>query len=186
MPPRKRRTVKKSRDALARGRIIHKHPPKYVVKWHRVQEWAYAQLDGLDITSADHPDIMRVAGWRGALVADIDNDEEAAEAGEHLESGRDFDLGPSRDLGGTRRVAIRAYTWEWDPDVQHAFNPQWITTGFGMSATSAVKAHRRYIRDYEKLVGLGRASRLLIVTQWEIVWWTAPPTVWGKRETDYV
>lgn len=189
MPPSRkfrRGTTRKRPDSPLGGTRIHKRPPRYVIKWHRVEEWAHAQLDGLDLSSADHPDITRVAGWRGSLVANIDDDEEAASAGEHLEEGRDFDLGPSRDLGGQRRVAIRAYTWEWDPDVQHAFAPQWITTGFGMSASSAVKAHRKYINDYSKQVGLGRASRLLVVTQWEIVWWTAPPTIWGKKETDYV
>lgn len=167
------------------GVVIRATVPEYARKWHRVHDWAYDVVArragrGSDVEPAEHPRNTRIAGWRGAWVFDIDNEEEAYERGIPLEWFGDIEDGPDRDRGGTRRVSIRLFTWTVNAGRQGAYDPQWITSGWGMSARSAAHAHGRWIDAYGNAVANGVESRRLIATAMEVVFWTAGPT------TDYV
>ncbi len=162
---------------LPRGaRFILPSPPVYVHKWHRVDDWAYGVLALMDLHEFSTQRNPRLGGWRGQLVANLDDGEEAYERGIPLERAPKFLGAPSREFGGWRRVSIRAYTWERNEITDRyetLLNPQWITTGWGMTARAAVVAHEEYIKDYKGALAVHRESRRLIVTAWEIVWWTA-------------
>jgi len=167
------------------GPVISPFVPRYAVKWHRVHDWAYAAVasragSGNDVAPAEHPRNTRIAGWRGQWVFDINNEEEAFERGVPVEWFGDIADGPARDTGGSRRVSIRLFTWVVNAGRQGAYDPQWITSGWGMSARAAAHAHGRYIDAYGDAVANGVESRRLIATAIEVVLWTAGPT------TDYV
>jgi hypothetical protein len=159
--------------------ISHRVPP-YVIKWHAVNDWAIESLGDLDISVAPSRD-RRVEAIRGSRVRDLLDDEEAYSAGIPLESlDEQFPRGPSRAVGGTRRVMIRLFTWIPDRTGQIAYSPQWIIAGHGFSAHSASASIARYIRSYALAVSRGIESRRLIVTAMDVVWWTA------NEKTDYV
>ncbi len=165
------------------GVVISFVPPRYVRKWHHVHDWSYTVAiarGGRDVVPAEHPRNTRIAGWRGVWVLDINNEEEAFESGVPVEAFGDILEGPGRDVGGTRRVSIRLYTWTINNGRQGAYDPQWITTGWGMSARSAAHAHGRWVDAYGNAVAHGIESRRLVATAIEVVFWTAGPT------TDYV
>lgn len=165
------------------GVVIHRTVPEYARKWHRVHDWAYeavAARGGRDVEPAAHPRNTRIDGWRSAWVRDLDNEEEAYDEGTPLELFQDVEEGPNRDVGGSRRVSIRAFTWTVNAGRQGAYDPQWITIGWGMSARAATHAAGRWVDDYANAVSRGVESRRLIATAIEIVFWTAGPT------TDYV
>lgn len=164
------------------GPVILSRVPTYAAKWHRVHDWAYDVVgaSGRDIVPAEHPRNTRIAGWRSSWVLDINNEEEAYERGAPVEAFGDIIEGPARDDGGTRRTSVRLYTWTINNGRQGAYDPQWITTGWGMSARSAAHAHGRWIDAYANAVAHGIESRRLVATAIEVVFWTAGP--W----TDYV
>lgn len=122
----------------------------------------------------------RIAGWRGVMVLDINNEEEAYERGTPVEMFGDVPIGPDRIDGGTRRVSIRLFTWVVDARRESAYAPSWITSGVGMSAAAASHAHSRYVEWYALQVARGIESRRLTATAMEIVFWTA------GSSTDYV
>lgn len=163
------------------GVVISRTVPEYARKWHRVDDWAYtvAAARG-DVVPASHPRNTRVAGWRASWVFNVDDEEEAFDKGIPLEWFGDVIEGPKRDVGGSRRVSIRLYTWTVNAGRRGAYDPQWITTGWGMSARAASHAHGRWIDAYANAVANGVESRRLIATVIEVVFWTAGPT------TDYV
>lgn len=185
--PRGRKSTVRRDTPKVDGVVIRPTVPQYARKWHRVHDWAYdvvvGRAGGRDVTPAEHPRNTRIAGWRGQWVFDLDNEEEAFERGTPLEwfGEIDSDTGPpDRDRGGTRRVSIRLYTWTVNAGRQGAYDPQWITTGWGMSARAAAHAHGRWIDAYGNAVSNGVESRRLIAAAIEVVFWTAGPT------TDYV
>lgn len=132
-----------------------------------------------DVEPAENPN-KRIAGWRASWVMDVDNEEEAFDEGIPLEIFGDVVEGPAREVGGSRRVSIRLFTWTVNAGRRGAYEPQWITTGWGMSARAASHAHGRWIDAYADAVANGVESRRLIATAMEVVFWTAGPT------TDYV
>jgi hypothetical protein len=132
-----------------------------------------------DVESVNSPN-LRVDGFRASWVMDMRNDEEAYDEGIPVESFGEVVEGPNRERGGARRVSIRLYTWTVNSGRQGAYEPQWITTGWGMSARAASHAHGRWIDAYAYAVAHGIESRRLIATAMEVVFWTAGPT------TDYV
>jgi hypothetical protein len=155
--------------------------PAYVEKWHRALEWAWSVVAARgDVEPATHPRNTRIAGWRSTWVFDVHNEEEAFDKGIPVEWFGDILEGPNRELGGSRRVSVRLYTWMVNSGRQGAYDPQWITTGWGMSARAASHAHGRWIDAYGNAVAHGVESRRLIATAMEVVFWTAGPT------TDYV
>ncbi len=160
------------------GRLISPTVPEYAVRWHRVDDWIQEALGLSDLVEYRPPHglFWRLAGWRGDLLEDIWNEEEAYDRAVPLERGRAFEDAPDRKEGGTRRVSIRAFTWTIDKGTRSAYDPQWITTGWGMTARAAVAAHDRYIRNYKAALKDNRASRRLKVAAWEIVFWTANPS----------
>ena len=165
------------------SRPILPRPPVYVLKWHRVDDWAYRVLEPMDLYHFSTSRNPRLGGWRGQLVGNIHDAEEAHERGIPLERAPEFSGAPSVGAGGWRRVSIRAMTWEKSEITdryQALLNPQWITTGWGMSARTAALKHERYIERYQSMLDLHRESRKLIVTAWEIVYWTA------SQSADYV
>jgi len=163
------------------GPVISPAVPAYTRKWHRVDEWAYDVVAARgDVTAAEHPRNTRIAGWRAMWVFDINNEEEAFERGIPVEWMGDVVTGPDRDHGGTRRISIRLFTWTVNSGRRGAYDPQWITTGWGMSARAAAHAHGRWIDSYGNAVAHGIESRRLVATAIECVFWTAGPT------TDYV
>jgi len=149
-----------------------------VTRWHRVDAWAESTVHG-DVEPFFSPN-RRVAGWRGSWVLDINNEEEAFERGIPVEAFGEIPDGPGRDQGGARRVSIRLFTWTVNAGRQGAYEPQWITTGWGMSGRSAAHAHGRWVDAYADAVSHGIESRRLVATAMEIVYWTAGPS------TDYV
>jgi hypothetical protein len=162
------------------GPIISLRPPRYVVRWHRVDDWAYTNVAARgDVESTDNPN-TRIAGWRASWVRDMRNEEEAYDEGTPVETFGDLVDGPSREVGGSRRASVRLFTWTVNAGRQGAYEPQWITTGWGMSARAAAHAHGRWIDNYADAVSRGVESRRLIATAIEVVFWTAGPT------TDYV
>lgn len=160
----------------AGGVVISTRTPAYVVKWHRVLAWSRESMLG-DLTYLAPPD-SRVSGWRGTWVYDDRDDEEAYARGILLSELPDIVRCPDRSFGGVRRVSIRYFTWVVDE--LGAFEPRWITTGWGMSACGAQNRHRRWIRDYAYAINHGVESRKLVATAMEIVFWTA------DKSTNYV
>lgn len=129
---------------------------------------------------ADHPN-PRVAGWRGVTVNDVHDEEEAYERGTPLEVMSPlYGHAPNRQEGGYRRVSIRLLTWVIDERRRSAYDPQWITAGWGMTAKSASDSYDRYVESYANAVDKGIESRRLKVTAIEVVFWTA------SVHTDYV
>lgn len=158
------------------GPVVLPRPPAYVAKWNRVLDWARESMLG-DLTYLSPPN-SRTAGWRGSWVYDDRDDEEAFERGILLSEIPKIAVCPDKDFGGARRVSIRFYTWVVDD--LGAFEPRWVTTGWGMSACGATRRHQRWMRYYENAVEHGVESRKLVATAMEIVWWTA------GRDTNYV
>jgi hypothetical protein len=170
-----------SPDDMAAGafrfRIIDRPPPA-AAKWHRVDDWAQEATANLgdveEYVSGMNP---RVSGWRGSWILDIDDNEEAFDKGVPLEQTIDvIPRGPGRKRGGYRRVSIRLFTWVIDTTHGDAYDPQWITTGWGMTAKAATHAHYRYLESYADAVARGIESRRLLATALEIVFWTASKT----------
>lgn len=183
MRKRPRRPARAVPTRKVDGVVILRTAPPYVLKWHRVHQWAHdavAAGGGRDIVDAEHPRNTRIAGFRGTWVFDINNEEEAFERGVPVEWFGEVADGPDRSDGGTRRTSIRLFTWTVNHGRQGAYDPQWITTGWGMSARSAANAHGRWIDAYGNAVANGVESRRLVATAIEVVFWTAGPT------TDYV
>lgn len=168
---RHRPPMTSGRYVPADGPVIKSRVPKYAVRWHRVDDWAEGNITGdlEPFISAN----KRIAGHRGVWVMDINNDEEAFERGIPLEYLDELREGPNRDRGGTRRISIRFFTWTINAGRQGAYDPQWITTGWGMAARSAAHAHGRWLDGYRNALGAGIESRRLIATAMEIVFWTA-------------
>lgn len=160
------------------GEPLLPEPPAYVVRWHRVDEWARDNVLG-DVATFES-DNARVAGYRGTWVWDVNDDEEAYDRGIPVERFDDVPDGPGRERGGTRRVSIRLYTWVVDTKRHSCHEPQWITTGWGMTARTAAHAHGRWIDAYASAVAAGLESRRLVAVAMEIVFWTA------AEGTDYV
>lgn len=157
------------RNVPAGGSVVSPRPPAYVARWNRVLDWSRDNTLG-DLVYLSPP-ASRVAGWRGTWVYDIQDEEEAAERGILLSELPAVTRGPDREAGGIRRVSIRLYTWVIDD--LGAFEPRWVTTGWGMSARAASDRHRRWMRDYQDAVEHGVESRKLVATAMEIVFWTA-------------
>lgn len=177
---RRARSIVRTVRAVA-GPVISPDVPHYAHRWHLCDEWARAACENLGDEDVFVPENPRVAGWRGQWVRDLDDEEEAFERGVPIHEGIDVvPPGPGRDQGGTRRVSIRLYTWTLDERHGAAYSPQWITTGWGMSARAATLAHYRYLKDYATAVSRGIESRKLLATAMEIVFWTSGPS------TDYV
>jgi hypothetical protein len=163
------------------GPVILPHVPRYVLKWHTCNEWAREATENLGDGDPFMSENPRVSGWRGTWVRDLENEEEAFERGVPIHKGIDVvPPGPTRDDGGTRRVSIRMHTWVLDARHGAAYDPQWITSGWGMSGRAATLAHYRYLYDYALAVSRGIESRKLLATALEIVFWTA------SHGTDYV
>lgn len=158
--------------------IITPRVPPYAVRWHRVDDWAIEALSSWDIKRAPTRN-PRIETIRGTNVRDLTDDEEAFERGIGLEE-IEVDRGPSRDVGGKRRVMMRLLTWIPDKVGGIAYAPQWIVAGHGMSAHAASAGLARYVRSYALAVSRGIESRRLVVTAIDIVWWTA------SESTDYV
>lgn len=178
--PRRRRTPPLSAPGrfVIDGVPILPTPPAYVGRWHRVDDWARdTTLGDLSLFESDN---ARVAGYRGVWVWDIRDDEEAFDRGIPVEAFGEISDGPGRDRGGTRRVSVRLYTWVVDTKRGSVHEPQWVTTGWGMTARTAAHAHGRWIDAYAHAVAAGLESRRLVATAMEIVFWTA------SEGTDYV
>lgn len=158
---------------------ILKRPPKYVLRWHAVNDWARDALEPGDVEAFTDPwGNKRVAGWRAKTVRDLRDEEEAAARARPIEEGFPIPPGPTGEFGGFRRVIIRAHTWVWEGD--YPYDPEWINIGHGKTAAAAVAHAHRWWRTYAGLVARGLESKRLYVTAWEIVFWTAHP------EADYV
>jgi hypothetical protein len=162
------------------GRPLLPSPPAFVRKWHRVDDWAQQVLSIMDLYHYRDRREPRISGWRGQVVVNMNDGDEAYERGIPLERSPLFLGAPKADVGGYRRVAIRAHTWE-KSEVSDMFetlqNPRWITTGWAFSANAAAANHVNYVRNYGALLAKGWESRKLIVTAWEIIWFTGGPTV---------
>jgi hypothetical protein len=145
----------------------------YTRRWHHVHDWAVDVVTGMDdVTPANQPHNARLTLLRGALVYDLQDDEEAYERGIDL-----VDLyvppGPRREDGGYRRVIIRVLTWIPDDYGRIGYDAQWIVTGQGHTAHAATMRHRRFALAYAHAVDKGIESRRLICTGIEVLWWTA-------------
>lgn len=160
------------------GPVISPRVPPYAARWHRVESWAESSVIG-DLTPFATGN-KRVAGYRGSWVMNLHDDEEAYERGIPVDGFDDVVTGPGRDDGGHRRVSIRLYTWTINAGREGAYEPQWITTGWGMTARSATHAHSRWIAAYADAVAHGIESRRLVATAMELVFWTA------SESADYV
>lgn len=181
---------------MPRGRPTRRQPPPaargalpfveeqqrataYVGRWHVTRDWAVSALEPRDVDTRERSRDPRVSTVRGAMVRDLDDDEEAYQRGQPLEE-LDFEYGPKSDVAGRRRIIIRALTWEIDYDAEIAHHPQWLVLGRGFSPRAASAWLRRYVQAYADAVDEGLESRRLIVTVLDVQWWTA---AWG---TDYV
>lgn len=143
----------------------------YTREWHVTHDWALDVVSLMDEVPAPPSRNPRTMVVRGALVWDLDDDEEAYERGLPLEE-LDAPEGPYRVEGGRRRVVIRAFTWEVDTRTRTAFKKQWNTVGSGFSGRSAWAALSRYVRAYAWALAHGLESRKLIVTALEVTFWT--------------
>lgn len=153
----------------------------YTSRWHRVRDWALEALEPADIRriEARGPYANRIETYRGQMVRDLLDDEEAYDRGTPLEA-LEIMPGPvgqyhdAKKLGGgRRRVMIRLFTWAVDRDNPIAYSPQWIVAGHGMSALAASSGLQRYVRSYALAVSKGIESRRLTVTAIDVGWWTA-------------
>lgn len=142
-----------------------------------VDEWAHDVCYNLgddDEEPWTSRDGERESGHRALWVRDLHDEEEAFERGIPIWKGIDIvPPGPKRAEGGVRRVSIRFYTWTLDEKYGTAYEPAWVTTGWGMSAHAATMAHYRWTDDYALAVKQHRESRKLIATAIEIAFWTA-------------
>jgi hypothetical protein len=165
------------------GRPLWPTPPRYVIKWHRVDDWAQQALEPMDLYHYRDRREPRISGWRGQVVVNLKDGDEAYERGIPLENSPLFLGAPTAQTGGYRRVAIRVHTWERS-NVSDMFqtlqDPRWITTGWAFSANAAAAKHVRYLQTYTGLLAKGWESRKLIATAFEIIWFTGGP------DTDYV
>jgi hypothetical protein len=115
----------------------------------------------------------RVTQFAASRVFYLRDSEEAYQQGLPLEMLEYLPSGPRRKLGGYRRVLITALTWVPDHEEEIGYDPQWITLGWGMTAHEAVAAAKRFIRIYTEALANRVVSRELIVTAFEIKFWTA-------------
>lgn len=150
---------------------------RYTARWHRVRDWATRELIG-DVEDRPNPKQPRVAIVRGQWVTELLDDEEAESVAIDLAAPAMWlGEGLRGDVGGRRRVLIRVHTWILDTRAGVLYDPQWITTGEGLSLRAAAAAHNRYLRAYAQAVKAGVESRRLLATAQEIAWWTAPESV---------
>lgn len=145
---------------------------RYTARWHRIDRWAENTIMG-DLSARDPRGNDRLSIRHGSWVMEEWNDEEAAERAIDL-SELFLPPGPTQAVGGVRRVAIRLYTWVIEESTRSVYNPQWITTGQGFSAASAVRQHNRYLNAYVNAVAHGVESRRLGATAMQVIWWTSP------------
>lgn len=156
--------------------------PSYVLRWHRVLSWAedVTTRPGWDIfVSKRESSSLRVEVRACSRVSNINDPEAAFDFGVPLEH-IDIADGPSRDVGGLRRVVITGLTWVLDETEEDAYDPQWITIGWGMTGHQCTAAAHRFIRAYEIAVTRGLESKRLLVTVLEVKFWTA------AASSDYV
>lgn len=147
---------------------------RYTARWHRVHAWATRVVVGdVDERPSRNP---RVALVRGSWVLDMDDEDEAVRRAVELAE-LPVELGPDGRAGGRRRVLVRLYTWVIDLRHGVAHDPQWITTGEGLTARASAAAHNRYLRAYAAAVTAGIESRRLGATAMEVAFWTAGSAV---------
>lgn len=161
-----------SRATYAREVTEQRSATRYTARWHRFDAWASRGLPG-EIANRDPRGAPRISIRRGSWVDDLLDDEEAEAKAVDLAILEFRREGPRGDFAGRRRVLIRCHTWLVDEQAGVLYDPQWITTGEGMTGRSAVAAHNRYVRAYASSVLHGIESRLLRATAMEVVWWTA-------------
>lgn len=148
----------------------------YTERWHRVNDWAEAALmeqPQFEPSGIAPPKETRVAVHSYSCVRDLDDPEEAFTDGKPL-SELDWSMnGPRRELGGIRRCMVTARVWTIDRDNESAYDPSWITIGWGMTAHECCAAVRRYVRAYSEALAQDMVSREQVYTVLETKWWTA-------------
>lgn len=158
--------------------VLLLRPPRHVIKWHKVDDWAREVLEPSDVIPyRDRFKNPRIAGYTGLWVTDLDDEEEASTRGvpfSHLTPL--VPPGPGRHEGGFRQVSIRVLAWDYVKinGVGYSLDPRWLTVGWGFSASEACARYARKIQH------MPEQYRHIIVTAREIVFWTA-----GK-DADYV
>ncbi len=155
---------------------ISRSPPAYVRKWHAVHDWAREVLEPMDVTPYRFKGDRKVSGFVGSMVDSLLDIYEAGDDGKARPLD-EIDLGPSWEVpnSGNRRVAIRAWVWEYEPDFGNLDSPTWITLGRGWSARTAHQRAKKWLKEYIEGEQKGTVSRILRFTALEVVFWTAGP-----------
>jgi hypothetical protein len=154
---------------------------RYTAKWHRVEDWVEDALTLPGFDDVPHRrlgtyfkrEVDRVTRHASSRVRDLKDAEEAYDRGMALEIFDGLPAGPGRDVGGLRRVVITALTWTPDAEGEVAYDPAWITLGWGMTAKQAAAAAKRFVRNYTRASNARVVSRELIFTAIEVKFWTA-------------
>lgn len=153
---------------------------RYTAKWYRVLAWAelaITSMQGFEATTLAKAHLSpRVKQLAATRVFELRDSEEAYERGLPLEEFANLPRGPRRGPGGYRRVIINAYTWVPDHEAGVGYDPAWITLGWGMTAHEAVAAAHRFVKDYGQKLERQIVSRELLVTAFEVKFWTASAT----------
>lgn len=145
---------------------------RYTDCWHQVYDWAWSVVEQLGSPEVIPTRSPRITVLDGHEARDLFDPEEAEPLAVDL-AALWIELGPKGACTGHRRVIIRVFSWIVDENAGGAlYQPQWITTGEGISAKSASAAHNRYVRAYSQAVDHGVESRLLSVTAIQVLWWT--------------
>lgn len=153
---------------------------RYTERWHETRDQATDILSTIANTKPVYPkhpgkqtEIVRVPLIRAptARKSAYRSGWSPSELQDQLPSGKGL---PST---GTRRVLIRAYAWLVDDEEGEVFDPQWITLIHKLSpdASNLRQAFRnahdwldQYVTDQQ----FSMASKQLIFTQIELVYWT--------------
>lgn len=183
MPPRRATpSPGRSRSAVDSGGGAlfireQREAERYTERWHRVARWAERAtfiegFDELPLERGRGRGNARVGGFAATAVNNLKDAEEAFERGVPLDTFGNLVGGPRRDLGGTRRVVITAFTWKADEENEIGYDPGWITLGWGMTAHEAGAAMHRFIKEYGARQRGPMPTYQLIVTAIEVKFWT--------------
>jgi hypothetical protein len=192
MASARRRRRASPADSTARAAIPFQREQtealRYTAKWYRVLAWAERAIESMQgfepATFSTAKLSARVKQLSASRVFELRDSEEAYERGLPLEEFANLPRGPRRAPGGYRRVIINAYTWVPDHEAAVGYDPAWITLGWGMTAHEAVAAAHRFVKDYGQKLERQIVSRELLVTAFEVKFWTASST--ASSTADYL
>lgn len=154
---------------------------EYTARWHETRDAAATALESIadhratfPTVAGDFTTVVRVSLVRAASTRASARREgwSAAQLQDQLPSGADV------PLTGKRRVLVRAFAWLVSDDDGDVYDPQWITL-IPKAAPDANNLRQGFINaedwldHYNMELQFQVASKLLVFTMIEVVFWTA-------------